>query len=136
MELKNLMVDTKDVWVDYPGSEKFSVQVVNLSRDRLMKLRKSCVETRFDRKTRQPVEELNDEKFVREFTKATIKNWKGLTLTQLETMVLIDAGEASMDTELEYSEDNAVMLVKNSADFDNWLNETVFDLDNFRTERN
>jgi len=34
---------------------------------------------------------------------------------------------------LPYASDNAEQLVENSSEFDNWLNEVVFDLDNFRT---
>jgi hypothetical protein len=37
-------------------------------------------------------------------------------------------------TLLEYTEDNALLLVENSSEFDNWLNEVVFDLENFRTD--
>ena len=33
-----------------------------------------------------------------------------------------------------YSYENAEILVGQSAEFDSWLNEVVFDLDNFRTE--
>ena len=128
------MVDTKEAWVSYPGSEKFEVLVANLARDKLIALRKKCIETRFDRKTRQPIEELNEKKFITEFSGATIKNWRGLTLKQLETMILINTGEADPESELEYSPENAELLVSNSAEFDTWLNETVFDLDNFRTK--
>ena len=35
---------------------------------------------------------------------------------------------------MDYSEENAKLLVENSQDFDNWLNEVVFDLENFRTQ--
>ena len=37
------------------------------------------------------------------------------------------------EAELDYSVENAQQLVENSSEFDNWLNEVVFDLDNFRT---
>ena len=50
MELKKLMVDTKSAWMDYPGLEGFSVEVVNLSRKELTALRKRCTTTKFDRK--------------------------------------------------------------------------------------
>ena len=33
---------------------------------------------------------------------------------------------------MNYSEENAEQLVSNSTEFDTWLNEVVFDLDNFR----
>lgn len=37
-------------------------------------------------------------------------------------------------SELEYSDENAQQLVENSSEFDNWLNEVVFDLEQFRTK--
>jgi U3 small nucleolar ribonucleoprotein component len=133
MELKKLMVDTKEVWVDFPGLSGFSVKVANLSRKELNKLRKRCITQKFDRKSRQVVEELDEEKFVKEFSIAVVKDWKGLKLEHLETILLINTDGQDMSKELEYSEDNAEILVSQSTEFDTWLNEVVFDLDNFRS---
>jgi hypothetical protein len=135
MDLKKLMVDTKAVWVDFPGLKGFEVEVANLSRKELTGLRKKCTSTKFDRKTRQAVEDLDEEKFIVEFTKAVVKNWKGLTLGHLETLILVDIDGQDPEKELEYSADNAETLVSSSTEFDTWLNEVVFDLDNFRTKR-
>jgi len=133
MDLKKLMVDTKAAWVDFPGLKGFEVEVVNLSRKELTGLRKKCTTTKFDRKTRQAVEDLDEEKFITEFSRSVIKNWKGLTLEHLETLILVDIGEQDPKTELEFTEENAETLVSSSTEFDTWLNEVVFDLDNFRT---
>ena len=133
MELKKLMVDTKNVWVDFPGLSGFEVEVANLSRKELTGLRKKCISTKFDRKTRQAVETLDEEKFVLEFTGAVVKDWKGLTLEHLETLLLVDISGQDPKKELEYSLENAETLVSSSSEFDTWLNEVVFDLDNFRT---
>lgn len=133
MELKKLMVDSKAVWIDFSGLEGFSVEVANLSKKELTAIRKKCTEQKFDRKTRQLAEELNEEKFVENFTRAVIKNWKGLKLSHLETLLLIDMGDEDPDKELEYTEENAETLVNSSTEFDTWLNEVVFDLENFRT---
>ncbi len=133
MDLKKLMVDTKAVWIDFPGLKGFEVEVANLSRKELTGLRKKCTTTKFDRKTRQAVEELDEEKFITEFSRAVIKNWKGLTLAHLETLLLVDISDQDPKKELEYSEENAETLVSSSTEFDTWLNEVVFDLDNFRT---
>ena len=57
MDLKKLMVDTKSVWIDFPGLKGFEVEVANLSRKELTGLRKKCTTTKFDRKTRQAVED-------------------------------------------------------------------------------
>lgn len=134
MELKKLMVDTKSAWIDYPGLDGFSVEVVNLSRKELTALRKRCTTTKFDRKTRQPVENLDEDKFVTEFSQASIKGWKGLTLEHLETLLLINSEGEDPKAEVNYSLENAEILVTNSAEFDTWLNEVVFELDNFRSE--
>ncbi len=133
MDLKQLMVDTKAVWIDFPGLKGFEVEVVNLSRKELTGLRKKCTSTKFDRKTRQAVEDLDEDKFVSEFSRAVLKNWKGLTLAHLETLLLVDIEGKDGESELDYSEENAETLVSSSTEFDTWLNEVVFDLDNFRT---
>jgi hypothetical protein len=68
------------------------------------------------------------------FTSATVKNWKGLKLKYLEDLVLVDLKGQSPEAEMPYSSENAKELVENSTEFDNWLNEVVFDLENFRTQ--
>ena len=132
MDLKKLMVDSKAAWIDFPGLDGFSVEVVNLSRKELTSLRKRCISQKFDRKTRAITEDLDEDKFVEEFAKATLKGWKGLTLAHLETLVLIEMEGQNPEDEITYSEENAEQLVSNSTEFDMWLNEVVFDLDNFR----
>lgn len=133
MQLSDLMVDTKSAWVEYPAYEGFEIELVNLSRPELTALRKRCLVTKFDKATRKPVEELNEEKFIAEFTKATIKNWKGFKLKYLEDFMLVDLSKVNPEDELPYSQENAKLLITNSAEFDTWVNETVFDLENFRT---
>lgn len=135
INLKTLMVDMKAAWISYPGLDDFEVEVVNLGREKLVALRKECVETKFDRKTRVPLETLNEKKFIRAFTDATVKDWRGLKLSYLEDLMLVDISAQNPDEELPYNADNAELLVSNSADFDTWLNEVVFSLENFRSER-
>jgi len=135
MNLKNLMVDMKSTWISYPGLDGFEVNVAHLGREKVMNIRKSCMESKFDRKTRQPYEELNDKKFIRKFTDATVLDWRGLKLPYLEQLMLVDISSEDPEKELPYSQENAELLVSNSTDFDQWLNEAVHDLENFRTER-
>ena len=134
MELKKLVVDSKAKWIDFSGLDGFSVEVANLSRKELTGMRKKCTTTKFNRRSRVAEDVLDDEKFVTEFTRKTVKNWKGLTLAHLETLILIDTEGQDLAKEVEYSEENAEVLVSQSAEFDTWLNEVVFDLENFRSE--
>ena len=133
MELKSLLVSSKTTWVEFPGLDGFEVELANLSRKELLALRKRCTENKFNRKTRGFEESLNDEKFVVEFTEATVKGWRGLKLKYLEDLVLVDLAGQDVDSQMPYSVENAQQLVENSSEFDNWLNEVVFDLDNFRS---
>ena len=134
MDLKSLLVDSKTTWVEFPGLLGFEVELANLSRKELTNLRKKCTINKFNRKTRQFEDELNDEKFIVEFTKATVKDWKGLKLGYLQDLLLVDLKGQDSEAEMEFSEENAQQLVENSSEFDNWLNEVVFDLENFRNE--
>ena len=134
MELKNLLVDTKTTWVEFPGLDGFEVELANLSRKELVNLRKKCTSNKFNRKTRGFEEILDDDKFVKEFSSAAVKGWKGLKLKYLEDLILVDISSEDPEAEMEYSIENAQILVENSSEFDNWLNEVVFDLENFRSE--
>jgi len=134
MKLTDLMVDTKSAWLDFPGCPGFEIEVCNLSRKELVNLRKRCVAQKFDRKTRQMIEELDEDKFVKEFTQATIKGWKGFKLAYLEDLLLVDLKDNDPEATLDFSMDQAQVLVQNSTEFDNWINEVVFDLANFRRE--
>ena len=133
MELKSLLVDSKTTWVEFPGLDGFEVELANLSRKELIALRKRCTSNKFNRKTRAFEEVLDDDKFIKEFTNATVKGWKGLKLAYLEDLVLVELGSNDPDKEMDYNSDNAQVLVENSNEFDNWLNEVVFDLEHFRS---
>ena len=135
MDLKSLLVDSKTTWVEFPGLDGFEVELANLSRKELVNLRKKCTTNKFNRKTRAFEESLDDEKFVKEFAEATVKGWKGLKLSYLEDLILVDLEGQDLSQEMEYTPDNALVLVENSSEFDNWLNEVVFDLENFRTRK-
>ena len=132
MKLEELMVDTKSAWVEYPGAPGLEIQVNNLSRRELLDLRKRCTINKFDRKTRTMEEEVDDDKFISEFTTATLKGWKGFKLKYLEDLILVDLKTNDPESLLDFTTENAELLVTNSTEFDNWLNEVVFDLANFR----
>ena len=134
MDLKQLVVDSKAMWIDFAGLEGFSVEVANLSRKELTGMRKKCTTTKFNRKSRAAEEVLDEDKFVVEFARNSVKNWKGLTLAHLETLILVETDGQDLTQEIEYSEENAEILVSQSTEFDTWLNEVVFDLDNFRSK--
>jgi hypothetical protein len=129
------MTDKKTVTIDFPGCADMSVDLCYLAREELLKLRKKCVTTKFSKKTRQPEEELDEEKFLTEYCKAVIKGWKGLKFRYLEELLLVDISELDPEDELPYTQENAELLMKNAGDFDTWVTETVGDLENFTSSK-
>ena len=91
--------------------------------------------TKFSKKTRQPEEELNEEKFLLEYCKSVIKGWKGLKYRYLEELLLVDISELDPNDELPFTQENAELLMKNSGDFDTWVTDTVSDLENFTSSK-
>lgn len=133
LSLKNLLVPSKSLEVEYPGMPEFKVQVAFLSRETLQQIRKKATKTSF--KNRQPVEELNEELFLDLYVKAAVKGWSGLKLKYLEQLAPVDLSGQDLDAELEYSEENALYLMKNSTNFDSFVSEQVTDLGNFSTSK-
>lgn len=131
ISLKTLLVPSKEVEVDYPGIPGFKVTLSFLSRETLVNIRKKATKSTF--KNRQVSEELNDELFLQLYAQASIKGWKGLTLSALEQLAPVDISGQDPEAELEYTEENALFLMKNSSNFDSFVSETVTDLGNFQS---
>lgn len=129
ISLKTLLVPSKSVTVEYPGMPGFLIDVCFLSRETLQGIRKKATKTSF--KNRQPIEELNDDLFLELYVKASIKGWKGFKLSYLEQLAPVDVSGEDTDSELGYSEENALMLMKASTNFDAFISEQVTDLGNF-----
>ena len=92
---------------------------------------KSRVKTKWDKKTHQPIEELDEEKFLVEYTKGVIKGWTGLKYRYLEELLLVDIGDLDPEDELPFTQENSELLMKNAASFDTWVTETSGELENF-----
>ena len=66
-----------------------------------------------------------------EYVQAILKGWTGLKYKYLEEFLLVDVSGQNPDDELPYSLENAELLMRNSGDFDQWVTDTVGDLENF-----
>lgn len=130
ISLKSLLVPTKEVEVEYPGMENFKLQLSFLSREELMKIRKKA--TKIEYKNRQPVESLNDDLFLQLYVDSCIKGWTGLKFSYLEQLAPVDVSGQKPDDTLGYSRENALYLMKASANFDSFISETVTELANFQ----
>ena len=130
ISLKTLLVPSKELEIEYPGMYGFKINICFLSRETLVSIRKKSTKTVF--KNRQPVEEMNDELFLQLYVQAAVKGWSGLKLSYVEQLAPVDLTGQDPENELEFTDENALFLMKNSSNFDAFISETVTDLGNFQ----
>lgn len=130
MNLKDLVIQEKTMTFEFPGFDGFTVDLTYLGKEELLKLSKAATKTTFDKK-RQPKEEFDADKFLKNYSEKTIRGWKGLKIKYLKELTLIDPAGYEDEDEVEYSAENAELLLRNSNIFDNWVTDTVNELTNF-----
>jgi len=131
-ELSSLLTPSKEIEIDYPGLEGFKIKLAFLSRDAILKIRKKCTVTKFDKRSRQPIDELDEDLFQKTFVSSVVKGWTGLKFKYLEELALVDLSKIEdVEAELEYSEANAVQLLTASQELDQFVSEVTSSLSNF-----
>ena len=104
MLLKDIIVNTKTVEVEFPGLDGFKISIAAISREVSRKL-----------------------------ASAAIKGWSGLKMKYLSELLLVDASKIEdLESEVDFSLENVVELLKHSQIFDTWINEQVFNIERFR----
>ena len=131
VSLKSLLTPMKTVGIEFPGMEGFEIKLTYLAREELLKLRNRSVKQVLNKRTRAYEEQLDNDEFLVEYAKAVVKGWKGLKYSYLEELLLVDTSEVDPNDELEYTQENAEILLKNSGDFDTWVSDQLGDLENF-----
>jgi hypothetical protein len=129
ISLKSLLVPSKTVEAEYPGMPGFVVNLAFLSRETLISIRKKSTKQTY--KNRQTSDEFNEDLFLDLYIDAAVKGWSGLKFKYVEQLVPADVSEYNPEDFLGYTKDNAIMLMKNSTDFDQFVTETVNDLGKF-----
>ena len=131
VSLASLMTPSKTVTLDYPGIDGLTIDITYLAREELLKLRNRCLKQKFNKKTRQFEEQLDDDRFLTEYVKGVIQGWTGLKYKNLGELLLVDVSHLDPEDELPFSQENGELLMKNSSDFDTWVTEITSDLENF-----
>ena len=131
VSLKSLLVPSKSTEMEFPGMPGFTVNLSFLSRETLLSIRRKATTTAF--KNRQPVEKLDEDLFLKLYVENAVKGWNGLKFSYLEQLAPVDVAGQNPDDCLAFSPDNALYLMKNSAEFDSFVSDAVNDLANFST---
>ena len=134
-KIKNLIAKETTSWVEFPDIEGFKIELVYLNREDLQKIRNRSLTFKFNKRTRQREEEIDNDKFLEAYSEKAIKGWKGLKAKHLP--VLFPADISSMDPEenIEYDEEDALELLKNSTIFDQFITDCMNDFEQFSVKK-
>lgn len=137
MDLANIIIGSKTIETEYPGYEDLTIKLAHLTRDELLSIKKKATTTKYNKKTRQPEEEVDSDLFQDLWVKAVIKGWSGFKYKYLQKMLPIDVASIPPEDYLEgegdfnYSAENASVLIKNVSAFDTWVQGELEDIENF-----
>ena len=134
MDLKNMLLPEKVVTFDFPGCEGFTVDLAFLSKESHQVLYKKCQKQRIDMRTRQTIEDFDDEMYLKLYVKACVRGWKGFKMKYIKELVLVEIEDGQEEKTLPFSDENALDLMKSSTAFDNWVSEVIVDLGKFTSE--
>jgi len=135
-KIKSLLVSgDKTIDVDFPDIDGFVVTVSYVPREDLVKIRNQALVYKFNKRTRQREEEVDNDKFVEAYAERVIKGWKGLKVKHLPKLLPVDISAMNADDDVPYSQEEALELLKNSSIFDQFITDTVNDLEAFSIKK-
>lgn len=133
-KIKGVIALDRIVNVDYEDIEGFKVKLAYISRDELTKLRNRCVTYKFSKQTRQREEEIDSEKFLKQYTKKVIKGWSGLYYKDLHKLIPVDLSGENPEEEIYYTEEDAYDLISSSTVFDQFITDQMANIETFELE--
>ena len=134
-KIKNKIVKESSTWVEFPDIDGFEISLQYLTRDDLMKIRNASLTYKFNKRTRQREEEIDNEKFLESYAQKAIRDWKGLKMKHLPILLPVDISGDDPDEEVDYSEEDAIELLKNSTIFDQFITDTMNDFEQFSKKK-
>ena len=130
MDLNQLKMRTGlDAWVNFKG---VGLQLSYMDKPALAAMVDQAKVRSWNRK-HQPTEKVDGEKLVRGLARL-IKDWK-LTLGQLARLMPVDIGDQDPQTAVPFTIDNAVLLVGEVYGLDDFILETITDLQQFEEKK-
>jgi len=131
ISLKSIIKETSIIEEEFPGYNGFIVTVAYPGRNALVEARKGATIEKMNRRTQQVQQEFDEDKFLEKYVDLVIKGWKGLKVSYLQEIALVDAEGLDPEDEIPFNHDNALVLIRNSPVFDNWITEVANDMENF-----
>jgi hypothetical protein len=134
-KIKSMINKETSTWVEFPDIDGFEVNLRFLSREDLLKIRSASLTYKFNKRTRQREEEIDNNKFLEGYSEKAIVDWKGLKIKHLPTLLPVDISSMNPEEVVEYSQEEALELLKNSTIFDQFITDTLADFEQFSRKK-
>jgi len=134
-KIKSLIAKETTAWVEFPEIAGFEVNLRFIKREDLLKIRAGALTYKFNKRTRQREEEIDNEKFLIGYAEKAIADWRGLKVKHLPTLLPVDISSMNGDDEVGYTEEDAVDLLTNSSVFDQFVTDAMNDFEQFSKKK-
>jgi hypothetical protein len=135
-KISKIKAKSAETWVEYPDIPGFEVKLNYIGRDVLTKLRNRCLVYKFNKRTRQREEEVDNDKFLEGYVDEVIKDWKGLKMKHLLNFLPVDISQLDAEEDIPFDKEDALELLKNSTVFDQFITDAMADFEKFSTTKN
>jgi len=134
-KIKNLVAKETTTWVEFPDIDGFEVNLRYLTREDLMKIRNQSLTYKFNKRTRQREEEIDNDKFLDHYAEKAIVGWKGLKVKHLPVLLPVDISSMDANENIDYSEEEALELLRSSTVFDQFVTDAMNDFEQFSKQK-
>jgi len=134
-KIRNLVAKETTTWVDFPDIDGFQVNLRYLTREDLMKIRNQSLTYKFNKRTRQREEEIDNDKFLDHYAEKAIVGWKGLKVKHLPVLLPVDISSMDANENIDYSEEEALELLRSSTVFDQFVTDAMNDFEQFSKQK-
>jgi hypothetical protein len=134
-KIRNLVAKETTTWVDFPDIDGFQVNLRYLTREDLMKIRNQSLTYKFNKRTRQREEEIDNDKFLDHYAEKAIVDWKGLKVKHLPVLLPVDISSMDANENIDYSEEEALELLRSSTVFDQFVTDAMNDFEQFSKQK-
>ena len=129
-KIKSLMAKETVTTLEFPEIEGFKVDLVYLNREDLMKIRNRSLTFKFNKRTRQREEEVDNDKFLEGYAEKAIKGGQVLNIKNLPMLMPADISQLTQMKRLSTLQ-RRLELLKNSTLFDQFITDAMNDFESF-----
>jgi hypothetical protein len=130
-KIKSMIVKDTTTWIEFPDITGFEVNVRYVTREDLLKIRSASLTFKFNKRTRQREEEVNNDKFLELYAEQAIIGWRGLKVKHLPLLMPVDISSLNPEEEIQYTAEEALELLRNSGIFDSFITDAMSDFEQF-----